>query len=629
MAKPTQKRPEGNSGRCKKDRSKRTYAKKRKCPNKNKKKAAKASVEEAQIDTVEQVLDVTIDDLEPESVDEQGPSVPSNSTASATKVVDIESETPPSSPDAILGFRLMDMSILAGVINLLSCPGCKGTNCLNLTDLDLKKQGLARTLQLECEFCLYTHSFCTSKQVKPSNNSLGRKFNEVNLRIVYGCWSVGAGYESLRKLCCHLNMPPPMTQDNYDSTSKSIKEAAKVVAEQSMVDAAAELRGDADTADVGVSVDGTWQKKGFTSTNGVITAISVDTGKVLDTCILSKSCKGCTQMKNVQKTNPTRYNKWKADHKCNQNYVGSSPNMEKVGAENFFGRSVDKYNLYYISFYGDGDSKAFPAVEKIYGPEKPMTKYECIGHYQKRVGNRLRKLKKDRKDLGGRGKGKGKGKGKDDRLTNAKIDQLQNYFGIALRQHVGDLDKMVNGCMASMYHVANYHEKCPKSADTWCQYWKDKNERTDLHKNKGNMATDVRKAILPIYQDLCKRSNLEKCLHGKTQNANESFNGMVWNRVPKATHVGLNILSVGVYDAIAHFNYGEKATLDIYRLLNIKPGVYTSQACEKVNKSRKRRSVYRMSDKQKKRRKIIQHLKKKHQDKNIEDEGLSYEAGGF
>ena len=30
-----------------------------------------------------------------------------------------------------------------------------------------------------------------------------------------------------------------------------------------------------------------------------------------------------------------------------------------------------------------------------------------------------------------------------------------------------------------------------------------------------------------------------KCLHGKTQNSNESYNGMIWNRVPKAHHVGL------------------------------------------------------------------------------------------
>ena len=74
--------------------------------------------------------------------------------------------------------------------------------------------------------------------------------------MVYGCRTVGAGYQALRKLCGHLNMPPPMTQDSYDNISNVIKEAARSVAENSMASAAAELRV-ADYADVSVSLDGT------------------------------------------------------------------------------------------------------------------------------------------------------------------------------------------------------------------------------------------------------------------------------------------------------------------------------------------------------------------------------------
>ena len=68
--------------------------------------------------------------------------------------------------------------------------------------------------------------------------------------------------------------------------------------------------------------------------------------------------------------------------------------------------------------------------------------YECIGHFQKRVGNRLRKLRKEKK-LGGA-----------KRLTNKKIDILQKYFGIALRNNIGDLEKMTNAITASVYHVS-------------------------------------------------------------------------------------------------------------------------------------------------------------------------------
>ena len=45
--------------------------------------------------------------------------------------------------------------------------------------------------------------------------------------------------------------------------------------------------------------------------------------------------------------------------------------------------------------------------------------------------------------------------------------------------------------------------------------------------------------------------------------------------------------------------------------------------------SRKYRYVYRMSEPQLKRRKIIRHSRKKKQDKNIDKEGPTYEAGGF
>ena len=122
------------------------------------------------------------------------------------------------------------------------------------------------------------------------------------------------------------------------------------------------------------------------------------------------------------------------------------PNMEREGAIQIFNRSLDKHNLYYTGYYGDGDSKSFSAVQNIYGAAKHVTKFECNGHYQKRVGTRLRNLKKEVKGLKGRG-----------RLTDSRIDELQNYFGIALRQSDGGtLDDLVKGCKAAMYHVSRY-----------------------------------------------------------------------------------------------------------------------------------------------------------------------------
>ena len=42
---------------------------------------------------------------------------------------------------------------------------------------------------------------------------------------------------------------------------------------------------------------------------------------------------------------------------------------------------------------------------------------------------------------------------------------------------------------------------------------------------------------LHIFLELSEDFELGKCLHGKTQNANESFDGTIWERIPKNTFV--------------------------------------------------------------------------------------------
>ena len=63
-------------------------------------------------------------------------------------------------------------------------------------------------------------------------------------------------------------------------------------------------------------------------------------------------------------------------------------------------------------------------------------------------------------------------------------------------------------------------------------------------------------------------------MHGKTQNANESFNGTIWERIPKNTFVTLPNLEFGVYDGAAHCNIKMKAPVLIYEKINFVPVVY-------------------------------------------------------
>ena len=153
--------------------------------------------------------------------------------------------------------------------------------------------------------------------------------------------------------------------------------------------------------------------------------------------------------------------------------------------------------------------------------------------------------------------------------------------------------KISNSTIASLFHVSGYHVDCPRDKDTWCKYQHNKKIGTNFYKFKGDLPVDVRTAILPICNDLTKRGNLMKCLHGMTQNVNESFNGMIWERIPKFHYVGFQILEFGVCGAIAIFNYGRKTYLDILTELNKEPGVYTTKLCGELNRRRKSLSLYK------------------------------------
>lgn len=120
--------------------------------------------------------------------------------------------------------------------------------------------------------------------------------------------------------------------------------------------------------------------------------------------------------------------------------------MEVTGVQNLFSRSVEKHNIY-IHYLGDGDSAAFKSiVDSNPYNDVPVNKLECVGHIQKRMGSRLRTLKKqagkklsDRFTLGGK-----------NRLTYAAIDTLQSYYGQAIRKNTSNL-KYETSCVGNLF----------------------------------------------------------------------------------------------------------------------------------------------------------------------------------
>ncbi|GFV47728.1 uncharacterized protein TNCV_4308061 [Trichonephila clavipes] len=233
--------------------------------------------------------------------------------------------------------------------------------------------------------------------------------------------------------------------------------------------------------------------------------------------------------------------------------------MEAVGAFRIFERSRD---LQYTKYYGDGDSKGFLQVKDIFD-ENSVTKLECIGHIQIRVGSRLRKLKKNTKGLGGKGK-----------LTDTFIDKLQNYYGIAIRSNVGCLEKMQSAVKAAFFHSCSsnqnhMHGHCPTGKDSWCKYKQSFCDGKVYVDKTAGLSNSVIKVIKPPYLALCDKELLKKCLHGMTQNNNESFNNVLWSVMSKEIFVHIKTSFLGSYMAVILYNSDYLGLLPVFNYLGI------------------------------------------------------------
>ena len=108
---------------------------------------------------------------------------------------------------------------------------------------------------------------------------------------------------------------------------------------------------------------------------------------------------------------------------------------------------------------------------------------------------------------------------------------------------------------------------------------------------------------------------MKRCLHGGTQNQNESFNNLVWLYCPKTGHAERRVIETAVGLAVCHFNNGMSAVERIMQRLGLSPGHILRQMCSQLDKERVWQAGYKSSEKEKKRRKKRRAIKKGFEDK--------------
>ncbi|GFX66093.1 uncharacterized protein TNCV_4102331 [Trichonephila clavipes] len=177
------------------------------------------------------------------------------------------------------------------------------------------------------------------------------------------------------------------------------------------------------------------------------------------------------------------------------------------------------------------------------------------------------------------------------------------------------------------------HHFCPIGDISWCKYQKAvATNSASLFKHKNIVAIAIMDEIKPIIAELSAPKLLKKCIGGKTQNANESFNSTVWKYCPKTSLVcgsSKNIVDIAVNEAIVMFNEGMMRRIKIMKALGFKIGHFTVTSAFKDNYARIKNAEIKSKSYTLEARKASRMRKKATNEHFAELERPTYEAGSF
>lgn len=488
-----------------------------------------------------------------------------------------------------LAYRIIDLSTLfVALQEMLICGTCKSKVIFKETPL----RGLGFKIIVNCR--------CGDKKIN-SGPMIGNGY-EINRRLILVMRLLAVSNEGINLFCNLMDIGKGFAKGTYDSINEKLsKSCAKVFdlcCKKAVEEAVAENEklGIKPARDLPVSGDGTWKKRGHMSLFGVVTLVIEKIRKVVAIKVKSTFCQECKNNK-LGKTTP-EYKTWWKNHEsdCSKNHEGSAGAMEPAAAIELFKESVEKYNVRYPIYIGDGDASTHKNIvdAKPYGDELTVAKRECVGHVQKRMGTRLRNLKK-KESLGGAGK-----------LTGSLIKDLTVYYGLAIRRNCDNVENMRREIQATYFHKISTddkprHEYCSSS---WC-WWKKREEERELYgdpeyekelEHDPPLHKDVAEKIWPIYEELSRDDLLQRCLGGYTQNANESLNALIWKFAPKHLHSGFETVEIASNLAGCIFNEGYLGILWIMQHLGIEIGERSFEYAMYVNKRRDKKKEKRRSE---------------------------------
>ncbi|XP_075751069.1 uncharacterized protein LOC142817685 [Rhipicephalus microplus] len=494
-------------------------------------------------------------------------------SASQKKIALFENDVRPNA-DRAESVVLCELGALTAVVAGAACPVCHESK-LAVRAPNKKRKGLSAFLELHCENAecsesILSSAYSSKRVASDGGRGASRSYDSgssrdafaVNLKVVLAARAVGIGHEQLSRFCAVVGLPNPMHHKTFHAIGKKIHSAAVKAVCENMQRARSVTKEMVGSSDVAVMFDGTWQKRGHKSHNGVGTAVSVDTGLCLDFEVLSNFCLACSRHKDIGSEEQV----WQAYHNpvCEKNVDCSSHAMETEAAVHIWTRTPSyETPLRFTTFLSDGDSKAFNAVfeAKVYG-ETSIVKEDCTNHVAKRLGTSIRKLKTPLS--------------RGEKLKDGQIQKLQNYYRIAITSNRGDVREMYRVIWASLFHssstnAAKSHKFCPEGVESWCKHQRAEALGEPAPDHTPLLTKARGEALLPIYRRLTEKKLLTRCLQGKTQNAAESLSSKIWLLCPKTKFVSKTVVETATAIAVLWYNCGHGSFEQVLQELGILP----------------------------------------------------------
>ena len=175
---------------------------------------------------------------------------------------------------------------------------------------------------------------------------------------------------------------------------------------------------------------------------------------------------------------------------------------------------------------------------------------------------------------------------------------------------------------------------CPQGEGSWCIFKKAEALGTKMPTHGPEtistwLSSDVAEKINPIYHRMADELLLERMLTGQTQNANESFNNLIWVFCPKNVFVGKPRLVCAVQTAVCQFNSGSGSHGDRMRLLGLPVTEIQSSHMDQKDKERVRKAE-KAAESQAREARHARHVANREALARLEnEEGLQYGAGQF